>query len=63
MAFFEEIVVGQRLELGSFTFTAELIKKFASQFDRELTTSLPFRLDPCAIQSRVDIEPEDHVVE
>jgi acyl dehydratase len=33
MAFFEDIEVGQRRELGSFTFTAELIKKFASQFD------------------------------
>lgn len=33
MGFFEDIEVGQRRELGSFTFTAELIKKFASQFD------------------------------
>jgi acyl dehydratase len=33
MPFFEDIEVGQRRELGSFTFTAELIKKFASQFD------------------------------
>ena len=33
MAFYEDIRVGQRGELGSFTFTAELIKKFASQFD------------------------------
>jgi acyl dehydratase len=33
MAFFEDIEVGQRGELGSFTFTAELIKKFAGQFD------------------------------
>jgi acyl dehydratase len=33
MRFFEDIVVGQRRELGSFTFTAELIKKFAAQFD------------------------------
>ena len=30
MRFFEDIEVGQRRELGSFTFTAELIKKFAS---------------------------------
>ena len=29
MRFFEDIEVGQRRELGSFTFTAELIKKFA----------------------------------
>src|SRR4051812_24060264 len=33
MPFFEDFEVGQRRELGSFTFTAELIKKFASQFD------------------------------
>ena len=33
MQFFEDIEIGQRRELGSFTFTAELIKKFARQFD------------------------------
>jgi acyl dehydratase len=33
MRFFEDIEVGQQRELGSFTFTAELIKKFAMQFD------------------------------
>ncbi len=33
MRFFEDIEIGQRRELGSFTFTAELIKKFAVQFD------------------------------
>src|SRR5258707_15315734 len=33
MHFFEDIAIGQRRELGSFTFTAELIKKFARQFD------------------------------
>jgi len=33
MGFFEDMEVGQRRELGSFTFTAELIKKFASKFD------------------------------
>src|SRR6201999_1759037 len=33
MRFFEDLQVGFRRELGSFTFTAELIKKFASQFD------------------------------
>ena len=32
--------VGQRRDLGSFTFTAELIKTFASQFDPQ-----PFHLD------------------
>jgi acyl dehydratase len=33
MNFFEDIEVGDRRELGSFTFTAEAIKKFAAQFD------------------------------
>src|SRR5229473_3262087 len=33
MHFFEDIEIGQRREVGSFTFTAELIKKFAAQFD------------------------------
>ncbi|MBU6463318.1 MAG: MaoC family dehydratase [Bradyrhizobium sp.] len=33
MRFFEDIAVGQRRELGSFTFTADNIKKFAAQFD------------------------------
>ena len=33
MRFFEDIEIGQRRELGSFTFGAERIKKFAAQFD------------------------------
>jgi acyl dehydratase len=33
MRFFEDLEIGQRRELGSFHFTAELIKKFAAQFD------------------------------
>ena len=33
MRYFEDMEIGQRRELGSFTFTAELIKKFAAQFD------------------------------
>jgi len=33
MRFFEDIEIGQRRELGSFTFTAEDIKRFARQFD------------------------------
>jgi acyl dehydratase len=40
MHFFEDLKVGQRSELGSFTFTPELIKKFAAQFDPQ-----PFHLD------------------
>src|ERR1700749_5018639 len=33
MQFFEDIEIGRRRELGAFTFTAELIKRFATQFD------------------------------
>jgi acyl dehydratase len=33
MRFFEDIEIGQRREVGSFTFTADGIKKFARQFD------------------------------
>ena len=40
MRFFEDIAVGQRRDLGSFTFTADAIKRFAVQFDPQ-----PFHLD------------------
>ena len=33
MSFFEDLAVGQQREVGSFTFTAEDIKRFARQFD------------------------------
>jgi acyl dehydratase len=33
MRFFEDLEVGQRREVGAFTFTAEAIKTFAAQFD------------------------------
>jgi hypothetical protein len=33
MHFFEDLEIGRRREFGSFTFTAESIKKFAAQFD------------------------------
>jgi acyl dehydratase len=33
MHFFEDLEIGRRREIGSFTFTAENIKKFAAQFD------------------------------
>jgi acyl dehydratase len=33
MRFFEDITVGQRRDVGAFTFTAEDIKRFATQFD------------------------------
>lgn len=40
MRYYEDIEVGQRREIGSFTFTAELIKEFAQKFDPQ-----PFHLD------------------
>jgi acyl dehydratase len=40
MRFFEDIEIGARRELGSFSFTADDIKKFAAQFDPQ-----PFHLD------------------
>jgi acyl dehydratase len=33
MRFFEDIAIGQRRELGAYTFTAEAIKTFAAKFD------------------------------
>jgi acyl dehydratase len=33
MRFFEDLEIGQRREIGAFTFTPDLIKKFAAQFD------------------------------
>jgi len=33
MRFFEDMEIGQRREVGSFTFTADSIKEFAAQFD------------------------------
>lgn len=33
MKFFEDIAVGERTELGQYTFTAEAIKTFAARFD------------------------------
>ena len=33
MRFFEDLEIGQRREFGSFTFTAENIRAFATQFD------------------------------
>ena len=36
MRFFEDIEIGQRRKLGSFTFTADRIKTFAAQFDPQL---------------------------
>jgi acyl dehydratase len=40
MLFFEDLTVGHRRELGSFTFTADRIMAFAAQFDPQ-----PFHLD------------------
>ena len=36
MKFFEDIAVGERRQIGSHTFTAEEIKRFASAFDPQL---------------------------
>jgi len=33
MRFFEDMALGQRRDVGSFTFTADAIKRFAAQFD------------------------------
>ena len=33
MRFFEDIAIGQRREIGAYTFTAESIKTFAAKFD------------------------------
>src|SRR5450631_993027 len=33
MRFFEDMAIGQRREVGSFTFSADAIKSFAAQFD------------------------------
>ena len=43
MKFFEDIVVGERSELGSHTFTADDIKRFARRFDPQ-----PFHVDEAA---------------
>ncbi|MGP9810619.1 MaoC family dehydratase [Rhodopseudomonas sp. NSM] len=40
MGFFEDMQVGQRREIGAYTFTAESIVAFAQQFDPQ-----PFHLD------------------
>lgn len=40
MRFLDDIKIGERRELGSFTFTAEAIKAFAREFDPQ-----PFHLD------------------
>jgi acyl dehydratase len=43
MKFFEDIAVGERLELGRHTFTADDIKSFASRYDPQ-----PFHVDEAA---------------
>ncbi len=43
MRYFEDLRVGDRMELGSHTFTADGIKAFASRFDPQ-----PFHLDEAA---------------
>ena len=43
MSYLEDIKIGVKRELGSFTFTADAIKDFARQFDPQ-----PFHLDEAA---------------
>ena len=43
MKFFEDIAVGDKIEIGKHTFTAEAIKAFATRFDPQ-----PFHLDEAA---------------
>jgi acyl dehydratase len=45
MKFFEDIPVGDKVEVGRFTFTAESIKSFAARFDPQ-----PFHLDEAAAE-------------
>jgi acyl dehydratase len=45
MKFFEDIAVGDKTELGQFTFTADAIKSFAARFDPQ-----PFHLDEAAAE-------------
>ena len=46
MDFFEDIAIGARDEIGSHTFTAEEIKRFASAFDPQ-----PFHIDEEAAEA------------
>jgi acyl dehydratase len=43
MKFFEDIQVGEKFDIGRYTFTAEAIKAFAARFDPQ-----PFHLDEAA---------------
>lgn len=36
MPYLEDVKIGERVEIGSFTFTADLIKDFARQFDPQV---------------------------
>ena len=45
MKFFEDIRVGERTEIGRYTFTAAAIKAFAARFDPQ-----PFHLDEAAAE-------------
>ncbi|HKA81325.1 MAG TPA: MaoC family dehydratase [Xanthobacteraceae bacterium] len=45
MIFFEDVCVGDKLDVGRYTFTAESIKSFAARFDPQ-----PFHLDEGAAE-------------
>ena len=52
MPYFEDIKIGTRRELGSFTFLADDIKKFAAKFDPQ-----PFHLDEEAAKKTIGVKP------
>ncbi len=56
MKFFEDVAIGERHELGSYTFTADGIKAFAVRFDPQT-----FHVDEAAA-ARMHAE-EDRVLE
>jgi acyl dehydratase len=45
MKYFEEVAIGETVEVGRYTFTAETIKSFASRYDPQ-----PFHLDEAAAE-------------
>jgi acyl dehydratase len=45
MKFFEDIQIGEKTEIGRYTFTADAIKAFAARFDPQ-----PFHLDEAAAE-------------
>jgi acyl dehydratase len=48
MIYYEDVEIGRMNELGSFTFTAEEIKRFAARYDPQ-----PFHIDEAAAESSI----------